>query len=58
VVRAPEGAADYTVPLSCTALPAALAVFDVTVTVAQEQSGLPRWVAEMQPPGGVEVSTP
>jgi hypothetical protein len=46
------------VPLSWQAWQAALAVLDVTVTVAQEQSALPRWVAELRLPGGAAVSTP
>jgi hypothetical protein len=58
LLRVPEGAAEYTVPLSWKAWQAALAVLNVTVTVAQENSGLPRWVAEMKLPGGVRVSDP
>ena len=54
----PEGAVEYTVPLSWKAWQAALAVLNVTVTVAQANSGLPRWVAEMQLPTGVSVEHP
>lgn len=53
----PEGAAEYAVPLSWKAWQAALSVLNVSVTVAQEKSGLPRWVAEMRPSGGVAVSS-
>ncbi len=58
LLRVPEGAAEYTVPLSWKAWQAALAVLNVTVTLAQEASEAPRWVAEMRLPGGVTVSTP
>jgi hypothetical protein len=58
LLHLPAGAAEYTVPLSWQAWQAALAVLDVTVTVAQEQSDLPRWVAELRLPGGVAASTP
>ena len=51
------GAAEYTVPLSWKAWQAALAVLNVTVTVAQRNSSLPRWVAEMQLPTGITVSS-
>jgi site-specific DNA recombinase len=57
-LRLPEGAAEYTVPLSWKAWQAALAVLNLTVTVAQRNSELPRWVAEMRLPGGVAVSGP
>jgi hypothetical protein len=57
LLRVPEGVAEYTVPLSWKAWQAALAVFGVTVAVAQGQSGLPRWVAEMHLPTGVMVSS-
>ncbi|MDQ3227152.1 MAG: hypothetical protein M3Q50_11045, partial [Chloroflexota bacterium] len=57
LLRVPEGAAEYTVPLSWKAWQAALAVLNVTVTVAQETSDLPRWVAEMRLAGGVMIST-
>jgi DNA invertase Pin-like site-specific DNA recombinase len=53
-----EGIAEYKVPLSWKAWQAALAVFGVTVTVAQAKSDLPRWVAEIRLPGGVTVSGP
>jgi hypothetical protein len=52
-----EGVAEYTVPLSWKAWQAALAVLNVTVTVAQTTSEQPRWVAEMRLPAGVTVST-
>jgi DNA invertase Pin-like site-specific DNA recombinase len=58
LLRVPEGAAEYTVPLSWKAWQAALAVLNLTVTVAQRKSELPRWVAEMRLPGGVAVSGP
>ena len=45
LLHAPEGAVEYTAPLSWKAWQAALAVLNVTVTVAQANSGLPRWVA-------------
>jgi hypothetical protein len=48
--------AEYTVPLSWKAWQAALSMLDVTVTVAQENSGHPRWVAEMHLPTGVMFS--
>jgi site-specific DNA recombinase len=51
-----EGAAEYTVPLSWKAWQAALAVLNLTVTVAQRKSEQPRWVAEMRLPSGVAVS--
>jgi site-specific DNA recombinase len=57
LLRLPEGAAEYTVPLSWKAWQAALAVLNVTVTVAQEASDAPRWVAEMRLVGGVTIST-
>jgi len=57
LLRVPEGAAEYTVPLSWKAWQAALAVLNLTVTVAQRKSELPRWVAEMRLPGGVAVSS-
>ncbi|MCI3953205.1 MAG: Resolvase domain protein [Burkholderiales bacterium] len=56
LLRLPEGAAEFTVPLSWKAWQAALAVLNVTVAVAQERSELPRWAAEMRLPGGVAVS--
>jgi len=56
LLRLPEGAAEYTVPLSWKAWQAALAVLNLTVTVAQRKSELPRWVAEMRLPSGVAVS--
>jgi hypothetical protein len=56
LLRVPEGAAEYAVPLSWKAWQAALAVLNLTVTVAQRNSELPRWVAEMRLPGGVAVS--
>jgi hypothetical protein len=58
LLRVPEGAAEYTVPMSWKAWQAALAVLNLTVTVAQRKSELPRWVAEMRLPGGVAVSGP
>jgi hypothetical protein len=58
LLRLPDGAAEYTVPLSWKAWQAALAVLNLTVTVAQRNSELPRWVAEMRLPGGVAVSGP
>ena len=57
LLRLPEGAAEYLVPLSWKAWQAALAVLNVTVAVAQEASALPRWVAEMRLTGGVTIST-
>jgi DNA invertase Pin-like site-specific DNA recombinase len=57
-LRLPEGAAEYTVPLSWKAWQAAFAIFNLSVTVAQRKSAQPRWVAEMRLPGGVEVSGP
>ena len=58
LLHLPEGAAEYTVPLSWKAWQAGLAVLNVTVTVAQEKSDLPRWVADINLPGGIVVSSP
>jgi site-specific DNA recombinase len=57
LLRLPEGAAEYTVPLSWKAWQAALAILNLSVTVAQRKSELPRWVAEMRLPGGAAVSS-
>jgi hypothetical protein len=56
LVPVPDGAAEYTVPLSWKAWQAALAVLTVTVTVARRSSGLPRWVAEIRLPAGIAVT--
>jgi hypothetical protein len=57
LLRLPEGAAEYTVPLSWKAWQAALSVLGVVVTVAPAKSGLPRWVADVRPSGDVAVTT-
>ncbi|HEU0115660.1 MAG TPA: hypothetical protein VFQ80_13330, partial [Thermomicrobiales bacterium] len=57
LLRLPDGRdARYTVPLSWKAWQAGLSVLNVVVTVAQHESGLPRWAAEMRLSGGVTVA--
>ena len=45
------------VPLSWKAWQAGLSVLNVVATVAQQESGQPRWVAEMRLPRGVTVAS-
>jgi hypothetical protein len=54
-VYLPNGPAYLEVPRSWKAKQAALAALGVTVTVAQQESDLPRWVAEMRLPDGTAV---
>jgi hypothetical protein len=51
-----DGPAVVELPDSWKARQAALAVLGVTVTVHQQTSDTPRWVAEMRLPGGTAIS--